>query len=262
MKNIAIFEKQTDSDYFDRFKNLLGDGFNCFRISEHGSLSEKPDLIAVFGGDGTILRIAPYAVENQIPIVAVNTGTVGFLSGYESKDLELCADDVKKGRLNVSERTVLKIACKGKEYLALNDAVIERDKARDGKAVVCKLSFSLDGKKIYDLSSDGVIISTPTGSTAYSLSAGGVILAPNIKSFIATPICSHSLGIRPVVFDDQSVCEIEASPKSNDCILSVDGRYAERLESGEKAIVSKNVKRLKIIDNENDFYDRVHRKLG
>lgn len=261
MKNIAVFEKLNKSEsfsHFENFKSLLGDDFNCFRL-EKGGLS--PDLIVVFGGDGTILRIAPYAIESDCPILAINTGTVGFLSGYEQKDIEKCAENIKNGVLNVTERSVLSVNYENRVYTALNDAVIERDRSIEGKTIVSKLDVSIDGQTVYNLSADGVIVSTPTGSTAYSLSAGGVILAPDLKSFIVTPICSHSLGTRPVVYNDESKLSVKVCENSCDCVLSIDGRPVEKMPKNSSVTVEKNIKSIKIVDNDCNFYKRIHNKL-
>ena len=124
-----------------------------------------------------------------------------------------------------------------------------------------KLDVSIDGQLVYNLSADGVIVATPTGSTAYSLSAGGVILAPDLKSFIVTPICSHALGTRPVVFNDESKLKITVGDNSCDCVLSVDGRPVEKLRANSFVTISKYVKSLKIVDNNSNFYKRLHCKL-
>ncbi len=261
MKNIAIFEKHNDSEsksFKDAFEKLLGNDFNCFSLENS---NEKPDLIVVFGGDGTILKVAPKALELNVPILSVNTGTVGFLSGYESNDLEKCVDDIKNNKFLVSERSVLKVETNGKVYTALNDAVIERDRSIEGMTIVSKLDVSIDSQLVYNLSSDGVIVSTPTGSTAYSLSAGGAVLTPVLKSFIVTPICPHSLGTRPVVYDDQSRLTVKICHNSCDCVLSVDGKPVEKLGFSSEVTVSKYEKHLKIIDNNSNFYKKIHNKL-
>ena len=224
---------------------------------------EKPDLIAVFGGDGTILSTAEYAVENDISILAINIGTVGFLSSFEEKDLSAAVNMIVSGSLKVKEKTALLVkTSSGETFFAVNDAVIERDKRYDGASVVAKLDFSIDGNSIYRLSADGVIISTPTGSTAYSLSAGGVILTPNLNSFIATPICSHSLYTRPIVYKDDSVVSIKLLENSSSSTLSVDGKCVKKLEVGDSVIVSKHPKTLKIVDCGEDFFNRLITKLG
>ncbi len=261
MKNIAIFEKLNDGDnksFKAEFEKLLGNDFNCFLLDNS---NEKPDLIVVFGGDGTILKVAPKALELDVPILSVNTGTVGFLSGYESNDLEKCVEDIRNNNLFVSERSVLKVETNGKIYTALNDAVIERDRSIEGMTIVSKLDVLIDSQLVYNLSSDGVIVSTPTGSPAYSLSAGGAVLAPVLKSFIVTPICPHSLGTRPVVYDDQSNLSVKVCRNSCDCVLSVDGKPVEKLKFSSEVTVSKYEKLLKIIDNNSNFYNKIHNKL-
>ena len=161
----------------------------------------------------------------------------------------------------MSERSVLKVETGGRVYTALNDAVIERDRSIEGMTIVSKLDVSIDSQLVYNLSSDGVIISTPTGSTAYSLSAGGAVLTPDLKSFIVTPICSHSLGTRPVVYDDQKKLTVDVCKNSCDCVLSVDGEPVEKLKFSAEVTVSKYEKYLKIIDNNRNFYQKIHNKL-
>lgn len=261
MKNIAFFEKKNiegTPSGFETLRKLLDDNYFCFRVGEADII---PDLIVVVGGDGTILRTASYAVRTGAPILAINAGTVGFLSSYESGDVEKCVEDIKNDDLTISERSVLSVKAGKNEYIALNDAVVERDRSIDGKTIVTKLDVSIDGQLVYNLSADGVIVATPTGSTAYSLSAGGVILAPDLKSFIVTPICSHAPGTRPVVFNDESKLKITVGDNSCDCVLSVDGRPVEKLRVNSPVTISKYVKSLKIVDNNSNFYKRLHCKL-
>lgn len=242
------------------FKSLLKE--NKIEYFLTGESTEKPDIIAVFGGDGTILSNAGYATENGVPILAINVGTVGFLSSFEEKDLSLAVKMIVDGNLKIKEKTALLIKADDDRFFALNDAVIERDKRYDGASVVAKLDFSVDGNLIYNLSADGIIVSTPTGSTAYSLSAGGVILTPDLNSFIATPICSHSLYTRPIVYKDDSAVEITLATNSSSSTLSVDGRCVKRLDVGDKVIISKHPQKLKIVDCGEEFFSRLIKKLG
>ena len=245
----------------NKFKSLLSERkIEYFFLDES---NEKPDLIAVFGGDGTILSKSKYATENEIPILAVNVGTVGFLSSIEEKDLDLAVNMLTQDSFSVKERTAISIITPdGEVFYALNDAVIERDKRFDGASVVAKLDFSIDGNLIYKLSADGIIISTPTGSTAYSLSAGGVILTPDLHSFIATPICSHSLYTRPIVYNDDSIVKVKLSKNSSSATLSVDGKCVKQLNVGDEVTISKHPQKLKIIDCGEEFFNRLIKKLG
>ena len=249
------------SQLINHFKTLLGS-----RKIEYFDLnlaSEKPDLIVVFGGDGTILANAKYATENDVPILAINVGTVGFLSSFEEQDVEVALNMIISGNLPLIEKTALKVKTSdGSEFFALNDAVIERQKDNDDVTVVSKLNFAIDGEPVYKLSCDGLIISTPTGSTAYSLSAGGVILAPDLKSFIATPICSHSLYTRPIVFRDDKEVLVTVMKNSCSSILSVDGRCVKTLNRGDTVTIIKHNKTLKIVDCCQNFFNRLVKKLG
>ena len=155
----------------ERLKKALDSGSISY-CSEHEKHSVKPDIIAVFGGDGTVLKAARYATETGAAIFAVNTGTLGFLTGAEPDEIESAADAIKTGNYSVSERTTLCIRSGGDEYFALNDAVIERDKYVKDLSIIGKLRLSIDGTTVYDLRADGVIISTPTGSTRI-FSVGG-----------------------------------------------------------------------------------------
>ncbi len=261
---IAIVKKQGKSqslnETVERFKQLLDENkieYTCLPTDE------KIDYLAVFGGDGTVLSNAHFAIERDIPIIAINAGTVGFLSSFEASQIETAVKLLASDSLTVKQKTALCVKdSDGDCYFALNDAVIERDKFVDGFSAIAKLSFSIDGTGVYDLSADGIIISTPTGSTAYSLSAGGVVLAPELKSFIATPICSHSLYTRPIVYSDEQTVKISVRKNSCYCSLTVDGRFVKRLKQNDFVTISKSDKVLKIVDYEEDFFDRLIKKLG
>ncbi len=260
MKIGIYLKNDCKSDAVDEFISEL-DRYSI----EHfivGKSSDVPDYYVVFGGDGTILSAAEIAINAGIPLITVNMGTVGFLSAYEPNAVKLLAENIYAGAVVFSTRSVLEISYREKKYLALNDAVIERDKTYSGHSVISKIMLKIDGKTVYELSSDGVIIATPTGSTAYSLSAGGVILTPELKSFIATPICSHSLSSRPIVYGDDVEAEIDVLPGGADCIFSCDGKPVEKVSGGERVTVRKSDKTLIISDTKKDFFDKIKQKLG
>ena len=125
-----------------------------------------------------------------------------------------------------------------------------------------RLFLSINNQDVCDYLADGIIISTPTGSTAYSLSAGGVILTPDLKSFIATPICSHSLYTRPIVYADNKKVRVTVRKNSCDCVLCVDGRGVKRLTAGDSVEIKKHKKSLKIVDCGEEFFNRLIKKLG
>ena len=238
---VAIFCKRGD-DGFSAVAETLKRSFAKNRIEVVGA-DEHPDALAVIGGDGTVLEAAKLAVDISAPI-------------------DNAAAKLKNGDYFVSERTALKIECKGKEYFALNDCVVERGKAETTQSVIGKIRLSIGGDTVYDLRADGIIVATPTGSTAYSLSSGGVILTPELKAFIATPVCSHALSTRPIVYPNSSVAKIEVLKNSSPCVLCVDGRAKEICVCGDEIIVSKHEKTLKIIDFKRNFFETIKTKLG
>lgn len=257
---VAIFCKRCD-DGFSAVAETLKRSFAKNRIEVVGA-DEHPDALAVIGGDGTVLEAAKLAVDISAPIFAINAGTVGFLASVELGEVDNAAAKLKNGDYFVSERTALKIKCKGKEYFALNDCVVERGKAETTQSVIGKIRLSIGGDTVYDLRADGIIVATPTGSTAYSLSSGGVILTPELGAFIATPVCSHALSTRPIVYPNSSVAKIEVLKNSSPCVLCVDGRAKEICVCGDEIIVSKHEKTLKIIDFKRNFFETIKTKLG
>lgn len=257
---IAIFCKNEDAVLNGTAKELTE------ALSERGieviSLDGDYDVLAVVGGDGTVLKAVGTLKNPNVPVFSINAGTVGFLTSAERSDIPEIAKLLADGEYTVSERSALEITTDNDSYFALNDAVIERDKCSIGNSVISKLRLSIDSKIVYDLRADGIIISTPTGSTAYSLSAGGVILTPNLNAFIATPICSHALSTRPIVFSDTNEARIDVLENSCPCVLCIDGKAVETLNQGQSAIVAKSKKTLKFIDFKMNFFENIKKKLG
>lgn len=254
-------DNEKSASAIKKLKTLL-DSYNINYFLYCESVDKFADIIAVFGGDGTILSAARYATDKNAAILAINTGTVGFLSSVEIDEIENAVIALKNGDYTISSRTTLRINSAGDEYTALNDAVLERDKQSNGVSVISKLKLSIDNADVYSLRADGIILATPTGSTAYSLSAGGVVLTPDINAFIATPICSHSLTVRPIVYPDDKIATVEVLGSSSPCILCIDGKGVKTLYCGDKISISKNVKHFKIIDIKRDFFGKIKNKLG
>ncbi len=219
------------------------------------------DVIAVFGGDGTILRVIDYAISYDIPILAVNTGTVGFLTCVESNQLEKALELIINSK-QIEKRSVIKVYFKGEKYYALNEALVQRYVSGGSMCGVCKLSLEIGGKFVDKFFADGLIISTPTGSTAYSLSSGGAILTPDLNAFIATPVCSHSLHNKPIVYSDNNASKIALLPDSNKCTLFVDGKKVATMSAGDYVEISKSKKMVKFFKTENNFFEKLIYKLN
>ncbi len=219
------------------------------------------DVITVFGGDGTILRVVENAIEFDVPVLAVNVGTVGFLSCLESSQLEE-AINLIKSEPSFDKRSVIKVKVNGNKYYALNECLVQRYNSNLSTSEVAKLSLSVGGNFVDKYFADGMIISTPTGSTAYSLSCGGAILTPDINAFIATPVCSHSLHSRPIVYPDSYSSEISILESSAKCALYIDGKYVKSLKIGDKIEISRSRKTVKFFKTEDNFFEKLLIKLN
>lgn len=232
------------------------------------SLLEKElptaDLLICFGGDGTILHAARDATRCGVPILGVNTGSVGFMAELERGELPLLTP-LAHGMYTVEERMMLdvRVLRGGKvvyEDSALNDAVI----SKGSMARVAEMEVLADRVKITGLTGDGVIVATPTGSTAYSMSAGGPIVEPTSKSIIVTPVCAHQLAARAMVLAPERVVTVQL-PRGNRkyLYLSVDGGKAVRLTGSDRVEISQGVRSTQLVRlADRSFYQVINQKLG
>ena len=193
-------------------------------------IAQRSDLIVFLGGDGTILNVVAMAGKNLKPIFGINVGSLGFLTCVNSSAYREAVDAIVSGRISYSKRALLSVELRTNKRVlstvhALNDAVVSRgDLSR-----LIRLTARVNGEVLTEFNADGLIIATPTGSTAYSLSAGGPILSPESGVFVITPICPHVLTNRSVIVSDSSVIEIAPGSTEYPTFLSVDGREPVRL---------------------------------
>jgi NAD+ kinase len=206
-------------------------------------LAARADLIVVLGGDGTILNVVASAGRQLKPIFGINVGSLGFLTCVNSSAYREAVQAIVSGRIAYSERALLAVELRQRGQVlssghALNDAVISRgDLSR-----LIRLHAKVNGEALTEFNADGLIIATPTGSTAYSLSAGGPILSPDSGVFVITPICPHVLTNRSVIVSDSSSIEVVPSSGEYATFLSIDGREPVRIpEGGEVAIRRANI---------------------
>jgi NAD+ kinase len=201
---------------------------------------DLPDALITFGGDGTLLRGARLLRGREVPVLGINLGRVGFLTTSTRDQLAPALDAMVTGRYVLERRLTLHaivISDEGgvrSEMLALNDVAIHKS----GVARVVRISVSVDGENLGPYSADGVVVASPTGSTAYSLSAGGPIVAPGVEAMIVTPVCAHTLAVRPVVVPpDATVCAEPVSPGADDLLVSYDGQLGTTLSAGDRVYV-------------------------
>lgn len=225
---------------------------------------ESCDLVIAAGGDGTIINAAKYACSQERPILGVNFGRIGFVAQLEPKELDKLTDIIK-GEYKTEKRMMLKaeiISADGESsvYYALNDVVI----SRGSYSRILDFTIGHNEREICSYRADGLIFSTPTGSTAYSLSAGGPVVEPTMNCIVFTPVCSHSLFSRPIVFSADSVLGVTAGcDESCEAIVTVDGQCSKKLCDGDMVKISRAGKDVNlIITNEKTFYSVLGDKLN
>jgi NAD+ kinase len=204
-------------------------------------LGREADLLVVLGGDGTILHVVAQLEDVIKPIFGINVGSLGFLTCANSATYADAVECIAEGKMVFSDRTLLEVIVKvaGHEPLVmtgLNDAVFSRGEV----SRLIRLKTSVNGEALTEFNADGLIVATPTGSTAYSLSAGGPILAPESGAFVITPICPHVLTNRSIIVGGDSIIEIEVSERDYPVFLTVDGREPLRIEAGAAVEMKKS----------------------
>ncbi len=223
-------------------------------------IAKFSDILIVFGGDGTMLSVARRVVKNDIALLGVNKGKLGFLTECEDNDSEKVIDRLLAGDFFVEERTMLKVNIGQDSYLALNEVSVSRLMSKR----TIDVSIEVDGGLCDIVSGDGVIISTPTGSTAYAMSCGGAILSPDVKAIGITAICPHSLNSRPMVVSDQS--KVRLTPHNcnvNDLVVCIDGECVAQYGENLVVNVEKSECTTKLIRlNNKNFYSKLIQKMS
>lgn len=226
--------------------------------------AEKADLVISLGGDGTLLETLHRIGPTSTPIAGVNIGNLGFLTACTDEEVDLLSDHLASGEMNIVDRTMLKVEMieeggEAHQFLALNEAVLMRGET--GRLV--SLEARVDGELLNHYRADGLIVATPTGSTAYSMAAGGPLLGPHAGVFVITPICPHSMSNRSLVVGEKSVIELSPAGNGEEPILfSVDGRDILRIEKDSIVRVSRHEERLRLLRLPgHSFYETLRKKL-
>lgn len=272
MKNIGInvnTEKDINGDILkfitDTIKKIMVDSnITIFKDSNdlHDIKYNKLDFIISLGGDGTLLGTAREVAKYNLPILGVNIGNLGFLTEVVSTEFPYAIKNINEGRFKVEERVILNCKVENdeeqKEHIGLNDIVVSKGTL----ARMAKYEIYIDDKYYSSFTADGVIVSTPTGSTAYSLSAGGPIMYPTLKLMSITPICPHSLGVRTMVIDGNSKVNIAIKRKFESVFLTVDGQQSFELKEKDKIEVTMSNLKCKLIKLDNyDYFDILRKKI-
>lgn len=236
------------------------DRFNesyTLRFLDEESCKKDCDVIVAVGGDGTILRASQTAIQLDKPILGINSGRLGYLSAFDIHELD-CITAASLASLQVSRRLLLKASLDGGEpFFAVNDVVV---RGCSSKSV--ELDWSYDDHLLTSFRADGLIFASPTGSTAYSLSAGGPIVDPTISAVVATPICAHSMVLRSVLFacEGRAITVTPAKRTENTAAVSADGEHLGMLRAGQILTVNKSERYLKLLTVKNKRFYEVLRK--
>lgn len=240
---------------------------STFAESSKSDLLKEVDLAVVLGGDGTILKTAREISQRKVLILGINTGSLGFLTECQPEKMEECLDTIFKGKFQIDKRSVLRVTLyrnrkKLSTYLAFNDAAINQG----AFARLIQMNLEFDGRKVVKFRGDGVIVSTPTGSTGHSLSAGGPIVHPHIEGLLVTPVCPRTLSMRPIVIPDnkQLVVTIETQRKDENAIigLTLDGQDVTSLKFGDKIKIRKSKRAIYLVRTQNKYYRMLRNKLN
>jgi NAD+ kinase len=223
-------------------------------------LPAKVDLVIVLGGDGTLLSIAHLAAQREIPVLGVNLGRLGFLTEVPTDEIYITLDSFLEGNEGIiSPRQLLEARCREKKYYCLNDAVINKGAV----ARMIQLAIWIDEKEIAALKADGLIVSTPTGSTAYSLSAGGPIIQPYIPALVLVPICPHTLSLRPMVISSSSKIRVQLLTAGEEVYLTLDGQRGLPLGKSDVVEIGKADFELRLVSSpRRNYFDLLKEKLG
>jgi NAD+ kinase len=228
---------------------------------EHGLSSDledmEADIVIAVGGDGTLLRAQSYISKKKIPVFGINMGTVGFLTEIDPENALNALDQVLEGKYFVEKRTQLRVWHNGELPSALNEVVLMTRKP----AKMLHIQIEVDEEIVEELRADGLIISTPSGSTAYSMSAGGPIVDPRVGAFIVVPICPFKLGARPTVVPNDSEIKVKLLREGKKAIAVIDGQYEEEINYMDEVIFRKSEHCAYFVRFTKNFYRRVREKL-
>ncbi|RDY58803.1 NAD kinase [Flagellimonas nanhaiensis] len=225
------------------------------KFSQNSGLDSSFDMFVSFGGDGTMLRAVTYVQDLGIPIVGVNTGRLGFLSTFKKEDVRKVVTEFSAGHYTVEERTLVEVDTDSglSQFGNLNFALNEITVSRKDTTSMITVETWLDDEYLTSYWADGLIVSTPTGSTGYSLSCGGPVIAPSAKSLVLTPIAPHNLNARPLVIADDTQIRLKVSGREKTHLVSLDSRIAD-IPNGKEIRIKKSDFTVKMIEYKSESF--------
>jgi NAD+ kinase len=261
---IKILQEKAVLYIYEPFLVYLQEKFEASIECEHFTsikdIESDTDCLLSVGGDGTFLEASQFSVEHNIPILGINFGRLGFLAQVSANEIEPALDDLVEHNYTVEKRSLISVYDGDSEDFisnALNEVTVQRN-----NPTMIKTTVEVDGELLSSYWSDGILISTPTGSTAYSLSAGGPLMLPDTHNFIITPIAPHNLNIRPIVISDTSKILVKVISRKGNAALSIDNKMFE-IPSETKILIKKSQSVLNFVKLKNyNFFKTLHTKLN
>jgi NAD+ kinase len=230
-------------------------------FSDHADIRGKVDFMICLGGDGTMLDALALIRNSGIPVLGINTGRLGFLAGVASNEVVEAVDALLKKKYSLDKRTLLKVVSANNLFGPTNYALNELTVLKKDSSAMMTLHTYINGEFLNSYWADGLIIATPTGSTAYSLSCGGPIMVPDSKSFIITPISPHNLNVRPLIISDDSTVTIKVEGRSSEYLASLDSRSAVFPATEELTITREDFKFNLVKLKNTNFFTTIRNKL-
>ena len=258
----AQAEAVIETNFYDFLAESLALG-SFQRFDQDQGLDSSFDLFVSFGGDGTMLRAVTYVADLGIPIVGVNTGRLGFLSTFDKNEVRKVVTEFQNGAFSIEERSLVEISLEDgiREFDELNFALNEITVSRKDTTSMITVDTYLNDEFLSSYWADGLIISTPTGSTGYSLSCGGPVIAPTTKSLVLTPIAPHNLSARPLVIPDDTEIRLVVSGREDNHLVSLDSRIAT-IPNGKEIRIRKADFTIKMVEYKSEsFLKTIRNKL-
>ena len=269
-KYIQHLIKKLESEHI---KIIIEKSFNTFlknnirfsskidTFNSHESLIDNADILLSIGGDGTLLKSVTFVRRLNIPIMGINTGRLGFISSISTVEIDDAINDILKGNYEVDKRTLLELNTENNLLKDKNFALNEVAIAKKDTSSMIKIDAYVDDEFLNTYWADGLVISTPTGSTGYSLSCGGPIIMPGTNNIIITPIAPHNLNVRPIVINDNSVIKLKVEDRDQLALVSLDSR-SRAFDSDTELIIKKADFKIQLIQPQNNsFTSTIRNKL-
>ncbi|MBQ8957007.1 MAG: NAD kinase [Bacteroidales bacterium] len=247
--------------FADMIAAFVPEGVEYDVFNSHNDLKDNAEMLFSIGGDGTILDTVPFVLDSGMPVLGINMGRLGFLSSISKDEIKQAVRSVLSGDFSVEQRTLLELVSPEKVFGNVRYALNELNVIRNPEHSLLAIKVLVDDVYLNTYWGDGILLATPTGSTAYSLSAGGPIIAPNAKNFVITPIATHNLTVRPVVIPDDSVIRIQVEGREKRFVFSMDSRTCA-LDTSVQLKVRKACFCLNLVRMRNeDFFGTIRNKL-